>query len=36
MWATLILALRTLVETDEDRLAVIFSGGLAMIFEVSM
>ncbi|XP_039283222.1 ubiquitin carboxyl-terminal hydrolase 34 isoform X3 [Nilaparvata lugens] len=32
-WATLISAFRILVETDEDRLYVMYSGGLQMCFE---
>ena len=33
-WATLILAFRTLMEADDDRLYVAYNGGLQMAFEV--
>lgn len=32
-WGTLIAALRTLVDNDEDRMFVVFNGGIAMCFE---
>lgn len=32
-WGTLIAALRTLVDNDDDRLFVVFNGGIAMCFE---
>lgn len=32
-WGTLISALRILVDNDEDRLFVVFNGGIAMCFE---
>jgi hypothetical protein len=35
-WATLILAFRSLIDCDEDRIYVIYNGGLQMAFEVSI
>lgn len=32
-WGTLIAAFRTLIDNDEDRLFVVFNGGIAMCFE---
>ncbi|XP_068081544.1 ubiquitin carboxyl-terminal hydrolase puf [Anabrus simplex] len=32
-WATLILAFRTLIDNDDDRLFVVYNGGLQMAFE---
>lgn len=34
-WTTLISAFRTLVETDEDRLYIVYNGGLQLAFEVN-
>jgi len=34
-WATLILAFRSLIDHDDDRIYVIYNGGLQMAFEAS-
>lgn len=35
-WGTLINAFRILVETNDDKLYVVYNGGLQIVFEVNL